>query len=695
MSYNKSVMEDKFTNRLIKEISPYLLQHAHNPVEWYPWGAEALERAKMEDKPILLSVGYSACHWCHVMEKESFDNEETASIMNEHFINIKVDREERPDLDHIYQSAIHILGIPGGWPLTLFLTPDGEPFFGGTYFPPEDRAGFIGFRRVLLAVSQAYKTRYEDAWATAREIRLALSRLSSTTLYNDTLEERTLEEAASKLLRLYDPSCGGFGTAPKFPSTMVLSFLLNQYHRTGETYTLQALTHTLTRMAEGGIYDQLGGGFHRYSVDARWLIPHFEKMLYDNALLIRLYLEAYQVTHDPLFRRTAEEAISYITREMLSPEGGFYTSQDADSEGIEGKYYVWDKGEAIELLGKEYGEILCRYFGMTEEGNLHGKNVLYIDRTVKALASEFQQSEEDLERIIKDAKQRLFLERYKRVRPGLDTKIITAWNGLMISAVTSAYKIIGDSSCLRIAEGATEFILRNIKDDRLFHVYKNGRSRPEAYLDDYAFFIGALIDLYEATLKQGYLERAKALTEGMVELFLDREGGGFYYTAPGQEGLINRPKTGHDDSVPSGNTYAFLDLLRLSYYLDREDFKLMAEQVIRLYYKGMIENPFGFSTMLRALYFYLDGPTEIVITGNGETERTMGLLSVIYNTYLPNSVIYLVDHKREQVIVPLFARGKTEINGISTVYVCRRSTCYRPTTDKEELRTLLQSLGRA
>ena len=512
-------------NRLIHESSPYLLKHAHNPVDWYPWGEEALSRAKGEDKPILLSIGYSACHWCHVMEKESFENEAIAGLMNDRFINIKVDREERPDLDELYMNAIQAMTGSGGWPMTVFLTPDLVPFHGGTYFPPEDRGGVPGFPKVLLTVSDYYRTHRQEVGKMAEQMKNALEKIAEMTPSQESPDEGVLSKAFETMERQFDPYYGGFGGAPKFPSAMALSFLLRFWKRTGSKKACDMVEMTLEKMAGGGIYDHLGGGFHRYSVDDRWLVPHFEKMLYDNALLSRTYFEAFQATRNEHYSRVGEGILNYVLREMTAPEGGFHSAQDADSEGEEGKFYVWKRDEIKRILGKEKGAPFCAYYGVTQEGNFEGKaSVLHIASPLEKVSELYGLPVSDLKELLEDGRKQLFAEREKRIRPHRDEKILTSWNGLMISSFTDGYRISGDERYLHAAQKATSFILEHMKREGcLIRVLSKVTRQVKAYSDDYAFFIQGLIDLYEATLEVDWLVKAGDLNEHMLDQFWDEK----------------------------------------------------------------------------------------------------------------------------------------------------------------------------
>ena len=682
-------MAHTFTNRLAQETSPYLLQHAHNPVDWYPWGEEAFAKAKAENKPILLSVGYSACHWCHVMEHESFEDEQIASLMNDLFVNIKVDREERPDVDEIYMNAVQMLTGRGGWPMTLFLTPDAEPFYGGTYFPPVDRHNLPAFPRVLQGVAQAYRDKPGEVTKSSQQILDKLHELSQRQETSQPLRIETVQNAAARLAEHVDHTHGGLGGAPKFPNTAVFSLFLRQSAQ--NAHYLQLTTHTLRKMAEGGVYDHLGGGFHRYSVDERWLVPHFEKMLYDNALLSRLYLEASQASQDPFFRRVVEEILAYVEREMLSPEGGFYSTQDADSEGVEGKFFVWDQEQIMDLLGEDVGQIVCRYYDVTDVGNFEGHNILHPCLELDQLARLFGRDLDDISDIIQTAKQRLFTVREDRVKPGRDEKILTCWNGLMLSGFAEAYRVLGDPHYLDIARRNAEFILTKLYGDgRLLRSYKDGQAKFNAYLDDYASFTTALLDLYEATSEQPYLDHAVAVSQVLLDRFWDTDQGGFFFTSDDHERLISRSKSAFDGSIPSGNSLAASALLRLFSLTERQDYLDKAEQLLRLFYDAMEQNPFGFSHMLGALDFSLQRPKEIVLVGDAQAPETRQILAQINTLYLPNKTVVCLD---PQTLAdgkgPSALDGKVQIDGKLTVYVCHNFTCSPPVTDWGALKELL------
>ncbi|TMA11807.1 MAG: thioredoxin domain-containing protein [Deltaproteobacteria bacterium] len=676
-----------FANRLIHETSPYLLQHAHNPVDWYPWGEEAFDKAKEENKPILLSIGYSACHWCHVMEKESFESEAIAALMNEHFVNIKVDREERPDLDEIYMNAVQMLTGRGGWPMTVFLTPERKPFFGGTYFPPEDRHGMPGFPKILQAVAQAYRDRPQDVQKSVEQILAALNRLTEISESAEPFSPDAIQKAADQLSPAYDPDYGGFGRAPKFPNAGVFDLFLRCYRSSKERRYLEMVTHTLTKMAEGGIYDHLGGGFHRYSVDEKWLVPHFEKMLYDNAQLIRIYVDVFRITQDPIFRRVVEETLTYLLREMLHSEGGFYSTQDADSEGEEGRFFVWEYDEVIKILGEETGEIFSRIYDVSELGNFEGKNILHPILQPEQAAKFFGKEIKEIENLIAEAKAKLLQEREKRVKPFRDEKILTSWNGLMLSGLAEAYKTIGEERYRKAAEKTVEFIFAQMfREGYLLHTYRDGQAKLYGYLDDYAFLAGGLLDLYEATFDRSLLKRAVQLTETMINEFWDDVEGGFFYTGKSHEQLISRTKPAFDASVPSGNSIATQILLRIYHYTGEENYLRRAERTLRIYYNAMMQQPFGFAHMFGALDFYLQKPKEIVVVGEKEKLATWELIKKLHSLYVPNKTLKLVEPGEPLGKVSPILEGKTQLNGKPTVYVCQNFTCSLPMTHWEELR---------
>ena len=679
---------EQHTNKLINETSPYLLQHAHNPVDWYPWGPEALERARSEDKPILLSIGYSACHWCHVMEHESFENEEIARLMNETFVCIKVDREERPDLDSIYMNAVQMMTGHGGWPMTMFLTPDLKPFYGGTYYPPEDRRGMAGFPRVLTAIADSYKNRREEILSTADAITAELKKTDRFVASNEMLTTEVLNQAFSALAGNFDQTHGGFGSAPKFPPSMALMFLLRHYRRTNSPQALDMVEKTLQKMAGGGMYDHLGGGFARYSVDARWLVPHFEKMLYDNALLTRIYLYAYQQMKNPLYRRIAEETLEYIIRDMTDRRGGFYSSEDADSEGLEGKFYVWTRAEVLGILGADEGEVFCKFFDVTEEGNFeHGNSILNTPRSLEEFTMEQDKSVEEISRIITAGKRKLFYVREERVRPGRDDKTLAAWNGLMLTAFAEAANILGRDDYREVAVRNAEFITTQlIKDGRLLRTYKAGQAKLNGYLEDYAYVIEGLLAVYEATFELKFFKQARELADTMIARFWDAQGSGFYFTSSDHEELITRTKDYFDNATPSGNSVSAMALLKLGLLTQEPEYTRCAVAMLRALRPVMVRYPSAFGYMLSALDFYLSEPKEIAMVGKLDSHELRSFVEEIYSRYIPNKVVAASepgDDAAASEIALLVARSAIE--GKATAYVCRNYTCLAPATSTEEL----------
>jgi len=677
----------KHTNRLIHETSPYLRQHAHNPEASYPWGKDALAKAKAENKPILLSIGYSACHWCHVMERESFENPDIAKLMNEHFVSIKVDREERPDLDDIYQkSAQAFMRRGGGWPLTVFLTPDQEPFWGGTYFPPTPRYGMPGFPEVLLGVVEAYNNEPAQVQQNTQKVKAGLRQIASPQPSTDPLTEELLDGAVKDLGAFYEPVNGGFGDAPKFPTSPPFHVLVRQFARTKDQQALDMTLHSLWKMAAGGIYDHLGGGFHRYSTDGQWLVPHFEKMLYDNAQLVCLYLDGWRLSREPRFKQVVEETIEYLRREMIHPDGGFYTAQDADSEGHEGKYFIWEPAEVNAILGLDLGGMFCRVYDITDRGNFEGKN---IPSLINANGKIDVKDLPNAEYVIADARRKLLEARERRVKPLRDDKILTGWNGLMLSGVLDAYQTLGNAAYLDMAEKALAFLLEHAyKNGRLFRTVTGGIGKLNAYLDDYAFLAAALIDAFEATAKPAYLDKARELTAVMLEQFWDSQAGGCFFTGKDHEPLIQRMKTAEDSAIPSGNAVAAMNFLRLFHYTGEPNYLDKAEQTLRLFRAHMDQNPFGMASMLCALDFYLAKPKEIVLVGKPGAAEMKDLLLKIYGRYVPNKTLVRVDSAGSGY-VPAVAKGKTAIDGKPTAYVCHNFTCSQPVTDWAALEKLL------
>jgi hypothetical protein len=669
-----------------------LLQHAYNPVDWYPWGPEALERAKHEDKPILLSIGYSACHWCHVMEHESFENETIAHFMNEHFVNIKVDREERPDLDEIYMTAVQLMSGHGGWPMTVFLTPDLKPFFGGTYFPPEDRHGQPGFLSVLQSIAEIYKKDKTTVVEQAERLRQHLQKIASGPMSDShsLLTQDLLQRAYAVSLETFDREHGGFGRAPKFPHSMELSLLLRYWKRTNDSDALQIVEQSLGKMARGGVYDQLGGGFHRYSTDARWLIPHFEKMLYDNALLCWVYIEAYQATQKNYYLQIAKEILDYVLREMTSPDGGFYATQDADSPGGEGFFFSWTPSEINAALGEKEGALICSYFGVTPTGNFEsGRSVLHLARSIEEFAAQASLTPADAESLVQRARSVLFQMREQRPRPARDEKIITAWNGLMISAFARAYALLKEDRYLTAAENAARFCLNNLcKERKLLRSFKDGQAKLNGYLEDYSFFVVGLLDLYEASFELDWLKEAGKLTQTMIEQFYDEPHGGFFFTRRDHEALLTRNKSAYDGATPSGNSGAVFALLRLSELTQERQWHQIAETTLRVFYKLIEQAPNGSSHMLCALDFYLGPVKQIALIGNKENERTEKLLSAILQRWLPNKVLALKESERHsseiEALIP-WLKDKKFMDTLPTAYVCENYSCQTPVTEPEAL----------
>jgi uncharacterized protein YyaL (SSP411 family) len=675
-------------NRLARETSPYLLQHAHNPVDWYPWGEEAFARARAENKPVLLSIGYSACHWCHVMERESFENPDIAALMNERFVNVKVDREERPDVDDVYMRAVQLMVGRGGWPLTVFLTPEGRPFHGGTYFPPVDRHGMPGFPRVLEAISRAFHERPQDVAKAVAQMVAGVQRSEEGAGPAAALDPTLPRRAAEALERHVDTLHGGLGGAPKFPHTRTLQLLLRQWRATGRQELLDAVTLTARRMADGGIYDQIGGGFHRYSVDARWLVPHFEKMLYDNAELPRLYLELYQATGDPAYRRVVAETLDYLLREMRDESGGFYSATDADSEGEEGKFFVWTPDEVAAVVEPGDVELVCRYWDITDEGNFEGKNIAHVTVTVQQVAKLFGRSPEDAAAAIEEARRRLFAARRRRVPPGCDDKILTSWNALLIGTLAEAGRVLDEPRWVEAATAAAEFLWSAVRrDGRLLHGWTKGQAKQDAFLDDHAFLASALLDLYEATGDSRHLARAGDLVEALESRFHDDAGGGYFFTPHDGEALIVRSKSGADGAIPSGNAVTAVALLRLHALTGEEQLRDRAEEILRLYHAAAAENPFGYTTWLEALERWSEGSTEVVIVGPRGAPATRALWQAVASHWIPHRTLVRVEPGAADV--PAVARDRPIVAGSPTAYVCRNFTCSRPVHTPEELVALL------
>ncbi|HEV3259197.1 MAG TPA: thioredoxin domain-containing protein [Gemmataceae bacterium] len=683
------------SNRLVHETSPYLKQHAHNPVDWYPWGPEALELARRLDRPIFLSIGYSACHWCHVMEHESFEDAEVARILNDHFVSIKVDREERPDLDQIYMTAVQLMTGQGGWPMSMFLTPDLEPFYGGTYFPPDDRYGRPSFKRILLALIDAWRNRRDEVTQSAGQITEHLRGAGPLERTAGDLDASLVGNAVSSLRHSFDPTYGGFGSAPKFPHPLELRLLLRAWKRFGDDDALRMARLTLDRMAMGGMYDHLGGGFHRYSTDERWLVPHFEKMLYDNALLSLAYLDAYQATREPFYQEVVVDTLGYVLREMTSPEGPFYSTQDADSEGDEGKFFVWSAAEIEQVLGKEVAEVFDDVYDVSPEGNWEGHSILNRSKTYAQSARLLHLAEPELRRLLDQARHQLFEVRSRRTWPGRDEKVLTSWNGLMIDAFAQAASVLEKPEYAAAATRAADFILTRMRgpDGRLLRTYSAGTEpKLNAYLEDYAFLINALVSLYEATFSPRWIEAALDLAEVMVDQFWDTAEAGFFYTGRNHEELIARTKDPQDGSIPSGNSMAVTALLRLAALTGRLDLQEKAEATLELFRGLMAKAPMAVGQMLTALDFHLGPVQEFAVVGDPAAPETRRVLRAIYGGFRPNKVVALKNpaaagDRNGEELLPLL-EGKTT-SGPVTTYVCRNFTCQAPLAGVEAVEAAL------
>jgi uncharacterized protein len=681
------------TNRLANETSPYLLQHVDNPVEWYPWGEEALRRARDEGKPILLSIGYAACHWCHVMAHESFEDPETAAIMNRHFINVKVDREERPDLDSIYMSAVVAMTGQGGWPMTVALTPDGKPFFGGTYFPKTPRYGIPSFQQLLLALVNAWQNQREEVINNAGEIAGHLDRDLALAGQSGDLDEELLRHALAAIERAFDARKGGFGQAPKFPQPMTIEFLLRLYQRDGNRQALHMAEVTLEMMARGGIYDQLGGGFARYATDNDWLVPHFEKMLYDNALLARVYLHAWQITQRPLYRRIVEETLDFVLREMRQEQGGFYSSYDADSEGQEGKFYVWQPAEVRQVLDdEEQARLFMLYYDVSEQGNWEGTNILHVPRDAAEVAQLGNVTAAELEQQLATARTELYQARSERIWPGLDDKVLTAWNGLMLAAFAEAGRALERPDYTAAAEQNAHFLYQAMRQEngRLLRTWKSGaEAKYNAYLEDYTYLADGLLALYQATFEPRWFTWARELADFTRQHFRDAENGGFFDTADDHESLILRPKDVQDNATPSGNAMAAQVLLSLSLYTGEGHYWEAAASATAALTDAMKQHPTAFAHWLCAAVFMLDDAREIAIAGDPGAADTQALLDAALAEYRPNQVIAVGLPESEAARqIPLLSQ-RPQQDGRATAYVCRRFVCRRPVTEPAALREQL------
>ena len=685
---------DQMPNRLIREKSPYLLQHAHNPVDWYPWGDEAFERARAENKPIFLSVGYSTCHWCHVMAHESFEDREVAGLMNETFVCIKVDREERPDVDGIYMTVCQIMTGSGGWPLTIVMTPERKPFFAGTYIPKENRHGRIGMIELIQGVERVWKTRHGDVLSSAEQVTLALQKSSAESSAGDPPGKTACRAAYETLAGQFDRSNGGFGGAPKFPSPHHFLFLLRYWKRTGEPMALEMVEKSLASMRRGGVYDQIGYGFHRYSTDARWRVPHFEKMLYDQALLAMAFPEAFQATGKTLYAETAAEIFTYVLRDLKAPEGGFLCAEDADSEGEEGKFYLWTESEIREALDPAEAALVIETFGIEKDGNFldeatrqrTGRNVLCLARSPEATAGT----------MLEGAREKLFRARERRVRPGRDDKILTDWNGLMIAAMSKGAQVLDRPDWAEVAAEAARFVLTRLRDKRgrLLHRYREGEAAVPGMLDDYAFLIWGLLELYEATFDAGTLKTALEIADNTVNHFHDEKDGGFFFAADDGEEILFRQKDSYDGAIPSGNSVIMLDLLRLSRITGRSDLEQTAIGVSRAFARNIGQLPSAYSQLLVALEFLAGPQFEIVVAGKPGAQDTQGMLDAVRRAFLPNRVLLFRPQGAGSgalaAIAPYTKDMKAE-GGRATAYVCRNFACARPVRTVDEMLGLLKA----
>ena len=669
-------------NKLDRESSPYLLQHAKNPVHWHAWNEESLNKAKKENKPIFLSVGYSSCHWCHVMAHESFEDDEIAKVMNENFVNIKVDREERPDLDDIYQKVCQMSTGQGGWPLSVFLTPEQRPFYVGTYFPAIDSYGRPGFGSLCRQLAQSWKEKPKDVEKAADSFLQNLDKLQQFPTPSE-IDKSTLDEAAINLLQMADTTYGGFGQAPKFPSASNLSFMFRYTRLSGISKFEKFALLTLKKMAKGGIFDQIGGGFHRYSTDARWLVPHFEKMLYDNALLPIVYSEAYQITKDSFFSEVVRKTLDYVIREMTSDNGTFFSAQDADTNGEEGQTFVWKKQEIEKILG-DNSEIFCIYYDVTDGGNFEGNTILANNISASSLGFKFNKTETEIQNIVSECSHKLLEARSKREQPGKDDKVITSWNGLMISGFLAGYRITDDVNYFDIAKKSIDFFEKSFKKNNMLHrTFKNNNPKLNGYLDDYAYMANASIDMFENTSEPKYLEFATNQANHLIILFWDDSTDGFFFTSDSHEKLIIRPKNNYDLSMPSGNSVAAYVLLRLHHITQNKQFLEIAKKIIEAQATAAAENPFAFGYLLNVLYLYHQKPTEITIIN----DKNFELISALQKKFLPESIMITVrnNDNLNSLSKHAFFSGKEFQDDKTTVFVCKNFSCSLPLSDLSEI----------
>jgi len=678
----------KHENRLINEKSPYLLQHAYNPVNWYPWGPEAFEKAKVEDKPIFLSIGYSTCHWCHVMERESFEDEEVAQLLNDNYIAIKVDREERPDVDNIYMTFCQSLTGHGGWPLTVFITPDQKPFYAGTYFPKHKKYGYPGLISILNQISKQWIEKKDKVIQNSEEINDAIAVMESKEQGKE-VEKDILHKTFDELDSLYDPQYGGFGRQRKFPTPHNLSFLLKYWSITKDELALEIVENTLKSMYKGGIFDHVGYGFSRYSVDNKWLVPHFEKMLYDNAMLARVYVEAYHATKEEVYKDIAHKIFSYILRDMTAPEGGFYSAEDADSEGVEGKFYVWTVEEVEDILGKEDAKIYCKYYDITSKGNFEEYN---IPNLINQGLEDIIQNQE-LKSNLENMNKKLFDIREKRIHPHKDDKILTSWNGLMIASMAYGYRVLGEEKYLNAAKNATEFIFKNLikEDGRLLARYRDGHSAYLGYIDDYAFLVWGLLELYEATLDEEFLRKTIKLNDEMINLFWDEKSGGFYFYGHDAEKLVIRPKEVYDGAIPSGNSVAVFNMLRLFSLTGDTRLEKLAEQLFYAFGNSIKESPSAHAFLMAAISFYFVPKNEIVIVANKKDDLFSEMVREINNRFMPFATVAINIGNEEIRNISSYIEGKKMKDGKTTVHVCSNFVCHKPTNELDEFIKLIDT----
>lgn len=700
-------------NRLIHEKSPYLLQHAFNPVDWYPWGEEAFEKARREDKPIFLSIGYSTCYWCHVMEREVFENDSLAALMNEYLVSIKIDREERPDVDRVYMTAVQAMTGSGGWPMSMFLTPDLKPFYGATYIPPEAKWGRPGFRDIVTKIHEVWTTNRQSILENSQKMADYLKEISTPKVQSAHVDQTALQRGFDAFSQTFDPQNAGFGGAPKFPRPVAFNFLLRHYSRTGETQALDMSLATLINMAKGGMYDHIGGGFHRYATDERWHVPHFEKMLYDQAQLTISYLEAFQITREPFYADVARDVLAYVQRNLTHPDGGFYSAEDAESaidpnkpkQKKEGAFYVWSKDEIDALLSAEESSVFNFYFGVEEHGNViadpHqefvGKNIAYISHSPDETAKQFNLSPDEVMSILSQVRQKLFRARENRPHPHLDDKILVSWNGLMISAFARAHQVLGDAKYLEAADRAAQFILTKLYDENkneLLRRYRDGEARYDGHLEDFAFLIQGLIDLYESSFEIRWLTTAIELTERQNRLFYDKENGGFFDVSDKDRSLLIRTKESYDGAEPTGNSIAILNLLRLSQMVDNQEWCALAEKSLAYFGGHMFNMPQALAQFLVGLDFSLSKPKQIIIAGKAGDAHVKTLISEIHRRFIPNKVVLLADGEKGQktlaAFVP-FIDSVQMIDGRATAYICEDYACQLPTSDPQMVGKLLDS----